>query len=129
MTRNNAESDGIGEQELAQYLFEHDQDDSVWQSTVYDLESGERAIATIFQMRIPVEEMDEIAKAALFDGGNVAEFVRTAALEKARALTRQQEASPEEMRKMLSRARELVDLLQAELTSTATAKEQKAPAA
>jgi hypothetical protein len=75
------EIDALGEEELAQYFEERRDDDSIWQKKGRRLKPGKAS--TVFQMRIAPDELEEITRAA---GGNVSEFVRSAALEKARRL-------------------------------------------
>jgi uncharacterized protein (DUF1778 family) len=104
--------DSLSEEELADYLYEHRDDEAVWKPTFRKLTPSGTNTA-VFQMRIPGKDLDEIAKAAYANGGNVSEFFRSAALEKARGLNAAapSEVSPE----ALTRARELVQELEKQL--------------
>ena len=85
-TRNNRgdpKVDALNEKELAEYFEERKDDTTIWESKGRKIRAR-RGPSTVFQMRIAPEELEEIARAA---GGNVSDFVRTAALEKARAGT------------------------------------------
>jgi hypothetical protein len=72
--------DSLDEEALANYLEAHNEDDSLWQKHGRKVRAR-RGPSTVFQMRIAPEELEEIARAA---NGNISDFVRTAALEKAR---------------------------------------------
>ena len=76
--------DAMNEEELAKYFEDRKDDPSIWEAKGRRIRAR-RGPSTVFQMRIAPEELEEIARAA---GGNVSEFVRTAALEKARNQTR-----------------------------------------
>ncbi len=72
--------DALSEAELTKYFQEHKDDSRVWEQKGRRIRAR-RGPSTVFQMRITPEELEEIAEVA---GGNVSDFVRTAALEKAR---------------------------------------------
>jgi uncharacterized protein (DUF1778 family) len=74
--------DAMSEAELAKYLEEHREDPSVWEQKGRRIRAR-RGPSAVFQMRIAPEELEEIAEVA---AGNVSDFVRTAALEKARRI-------------------------------------------
>ena len=80
-SRGNPEVDAISEKDLGRYFDEHKEDDSMWKPKGRRIR-GRRGPSTMFQMRLSPEELEEITAAA---AGNVSDFVRTAALEKARA--------------------------------------------
>jgi len=103
----------LSESELADYLYEHRDDETLWRPTTLKLPPGKKGGGLVFSMRIGGKDLDEIAKAAYANGGNVSEFFRSAALEKARGLNAaaSSELSPE----ALAKARELVQELEKQL--------------
>jgi hypothetical protein len=85
--------DELPESELARYFEDRKDDDTIWQLKGRKIRAR-RGPSTLFQMRIAPEELEEIAAAA---GGNISEFVRTAALEKARRMTEGVQLSEQEL--------------------------------
>jgi hypothetical protein len=81
--------DALSEAELTKYFDDHKDDPSLWEQKGRRIRAR-RGPSTVFQMRIAPEELEEIAEVA---GGNVSDFVRTAALEKARRIKSNKEPS------------------------------------
>src|SRR4051794_10330820 len=86
-TLGNPMLDAMTEEELAEYLYEHREDESLWGTKSYALTPAKPGEGLVWSMRISGRDLDEIADAAHGSGTNVSEFFRSAALEKARALT------------------------------------------
>jgi hypothetical protein len=102
----------MSEEELAEYLYENRFDDSMWERKGRSLTPAKPGEALVFQLRIGGGDMHEISTAALANGGNVSEFFRSAALEKARALSGVTPPTTAEMlKKKLAEAQKLVDEL------------------
>jgi len=116
--------DALSEEELAKYFYEHRDDESIWESKAYILPSGKPSTA-VFQLRIDPSELTEIAQASFANGGNVSEFFRTAALDKARAMAGRPGPSADELTKALAKVKALVDELQAELASVSATAPKK----
>ena len=117
----NPELDNMSEEELAEYFYEHRFDDSLWEKKSYALKPAKRGEGLVFQLRIGGADLDEIAKAADATGGNVSELFRSAALEKARALSGETPPTTVEMlKKKLAEAQKLVDELQEQIPADAT---------
>jgi uncharacterized protein (DUF1778 family) len=113
------EIDKLSEEELAEYFYQHREDESIWEKKSYPVKPGRRGESTYFQMRIAGADLDEIARAAFASGGNVSEFVRSAALEKARALLGDAPPTTAEMlKKKLEEAQRLLDELQKQLPAS-----------
>jgi len=104
--------DAMTEQELADYLYEHREDESLWGNKSYPLTPAKPGEGLVWTMRISGTDLDEIADAAHGSGTNVSEFFRSAALEKARALSGVTPPTTAEMlKKKLTEAQKLVDEL------------------
>ena len=108
----NPEIDAMSEEELAEYLYEHREDESLWEQKSYSLPPSNKPSGLVFQLRIGGKDLDEIADAAHGSGTNVSEFFRSAALEKARALSGvKPPTTPEMLKRKLAEAQKLVDEL------------------
>jgi hypothetical protein len=85
MTNQN-EVDGLPKEQLGRYFDEHRKDDSLWKRKGRRVKKprGEQNRTAVFQLRLSPDELEEISSAA---GGNVSDFVRTAALDRARNRT------------------------------------------
>jgi hypothetical protein len=104
--------DAMTEEELADYLYEHREDESLWGTKSYPLTPAKPGEGLVWSMRISGKDLDEIAEAAHSSGGNVSEFFRSAALETARALSGvTPPTTPEMLKKKLAEAQKLVDEL------------------
>jgi hypothetical protein len=112
--------DQMSEEELADYLYENRFDDSMWKKTGRALTPAKPGEALVFQLRISGEDLHEISAAAVANGGNVSEFFRSAALEKARALSGvTPPTTPEMLKKKLAEAQKLVDELSKQIPASA----------
>ncbi|MPZ49311.1 MAG: hypothetical protein GEU75_08430 [Dehalococcoidia bacterium] len=80
MNKGDPKVDALTEKELAGYFEENKDNDEIWQKKGRKIRAR-RGPSTVFQMRIAPDELEEITLAA---EGNVSDFIRTAALEKAR---------------------------------------------
>jgi hypothetical protein len=104
--------DAMTEEELAEYLYEHREDESLWGNKSYPLTPAKPGEGLVWSMRISGKDLDEIAAAAHGSGTNVSEFFRSAALEKARALSGvEPPTTPQMLKKKLAEAQKLVDEL------------------
>ena len=104
--------DEMTEEELADYLYENRFDDSMWKPSGRPLTPAKPGEGLVWSMRIAGRDLDEIADAAHASGSNVSEFFRSAALEKARALSGvQPPTTPQMLKKKLAEAQKLVDEL------------------
>ena len=102
----------MSEEELADYLYENRFDDSMWKKTGRKLKPAKPGEGIVFQLRIAGADLDEIVDAAYAVDGNVSEFFRSAALERARALSGVTPPTTAEMlKKKLAEAQKLVDEL------------------
>ena len=110
---SNPDLDKLSEEELAEYFYEHRDDESLWTGKFVDVppaKPGESGL--VWSMRISGKDLDEIADAAHGSGTHVSEFFRSAALEKARALSGVTPPTTAEMlKKKLNEAQKLVDEL------------------
>ena len=104
----NPEVDALSHEELVRYFEAHRDDEAIWSKKSVGPRKirGRRGPSTLFQMRIAPKELEEIARAA---NGNISDFVRTAALEKARQ--GQQAGSAATLRKLRAKIRELDELV------------------
>jgi hypothetical protein len=86
MPRGNPKLDAMSEQELARYYEEHRDDPSLWdwkRARRISARRG-RGPSTVFSVRLTPEELTEIHRAANSSGANASDFMREAALERAR---------------------------------------------
>ena|SRR5688572_30701801 len=112
--------DAMTEEELAEYLYEHREDESLWGTKSYPLTPAKPGEGLVWSMRISGDDLHEISTAALANGGNVSEFFRSAALEKARALSGVTPPTTAEMlKKKLAEAQKLVDELSKQIPASA----------
>ena len=112
--------EGMSEEELADYLYENRFDDSMWKKTGRKLTPAKPGEGVVFQLRIGGSDLDEIVDAAYAVDGNVSEFFRSAALEKARALSGITPPTTAEMlKKKLAEAQKLVDDLSKQIPASA----------
>jgi len=108
----NPELDKLSEEELAEYFYEHRDDESLWAGKFVDVTPAKPGEGLVWSMRISGKDLDEIADAAHGSGTNVSEFFRSAALEKARALSGVEPlTTPQMLKKKLTEAQKLVDEL------------------
>jgi hypothetical protein len=117
--------DSMSESELADYLYEHRDDPSLWGTKSYPLPPAKKGEGLVFQLRINGKDLDEIALAAYANGGNVSEFFRVAALERARALAGKPGPSAEELARKLDTVQTLVNELQAAVVAVSAAPKKK----
>jgi len=96
--------DEMGEQALAEYFEANKDNPEVWQQKGRRIRAR-RGPSTVFQMRIAPDELEEITRAA---NGNVSEFMRTAALEKARHMA----GKADVVETVRRRARELAEAVE-----------------
>jgi hypothetical protein len=102
----------MSEEELGDYLYENRFDDSMWKASGRVLTPAKPGEGLVWSMRISGKDLDDIADAAHGSGTNVSEFFRSAALEKARALSGVTPPTTAEMlKKKLAEAQKLVDEL------------------
>ena len=100
--------DAMTESEFVEFIEQHKDDASNWEAKGRKIRAR-RGPSTIFQMRITPEELEEIVDVA---GGNVSDFVRTAALEKARRMRAAHEPSvTEQLKEQVRRLSETVNRL------------------
>jgi hypothetical protein len=113
LTQGKAKLDDLSEEELADYLYEHRDDESLWTGKFVPLTPAKAGEGLVWSMRISAEDLHEISTAAFANGGtNVSEFFRSAALEKARALSGlEPPTTPQMLKKKLAEAQKLVDEL------------------
>ena len=116
----NPEIAKMSEEELAEYFYEHREDESLWEQKSYPLTPAKPGEGLIWSMRISGDDLHEISTAAIANGGNVSEFFRSAALEKARALSGVTPPTTAEMlKKKLAEAQKLVDELSKQIPASA----------
>lgn len=107
-----ANLDELSEEELAEYFYEHRDDESLWRGKFVDVTPAKPGEGLVWSMRISADDLHEISTAAIALGGNVSEFFRSAALEKARALSGvEPPTTPQMLKKKLAEAQKLVDEL------------------
>jgi len=109
----NPELDRLSDEELAEFFYEHREDESLWEQKSDPLTPAKPGEGLVWSMRISAEDLHEISTAAIATGGgNVSEFFRSAALEKARALSGVEPlTTPQMLKKKLTEAQKLVDEL------------------
>src|SRR5262249_49855614 len=108
----NPDIDAMTEEELAEYLYEHREDESLWEQKSYPVTPAKPGEGLVWSMRISGKALDERAAAAHGSGTNVSEFFRSAALEKARALSGvEPPTTPQMLKRKLSEAQKMVDEL------------------
>ena len=117
----NSMLNAMTEEELAEYLYEHREDESLWGDKSYPLTPAKPGEGLVWSMRISGKDLDEIADAAHGSRTNVSEFFRSAALEKARALSGvEPPTTPRLLKKKLAEAQKLVDELAKLIPEAAT---------
>jgi hypothetical protein len=80
--------DHMTEEELARFYEEHSGDVSLWEKKPRQMRVRRGGPSTVFTLRLAPEEMEELFAAAKTEGETLSDFLRKAALERAKGIQR-----------------------------------------
>ena len=103
--KGNPDVDALSEEELARYLEEHQDDETIWEQK--SMPMPKRPVSTVLSLRIAPEELEELHRAAQRQHRTVSDIVRAGALKEAR-----DGAENKALREARAKARDLAETLE-----------------